>query len=105
MSEQVSAERVAFWRSFGLLVSGGFPLSQVLDSASQGMDRKFSNIVSDVKNTFKNGVAFSDALAEHGETFSKFEVDMVRTGEAAGNLDVMAKRLAKALADMGSPKA
>ncbi len=95
--------RANFWKNFGLLVSCGFRLSYILDVAPEGMDEEFRKVMSDVKDAVLGGVAFSDALAKHRETFSAFEVAMVRAGETAGNLNVIAERLAEALADMDFP--
>ena len=94
MSGQVLTDRANFWRNFAKLVSCGLPLLQVLEVASEGMNGDFRKAISDVGDSFSNGTSFSDALEQHENTFSAFEISMVRVGEAAGNLNAMAERLA-----------
>ncbi len=99
MSKQSLAERAHFWESFSSLVSSGFPLCQVLDIASQDADRELRDVVPDVKRSFADGCAFSDSMTKHSAVFSDFETIMVRAAEAAGNLDVISRRIAEALAE------
>ena len=99
MSKQVLTERAHFWESFSSLVSRGYPLCQVLDMASQDADRELRDVVPDVKRSFENGCAFSDSMTRHNEVFSDFETIMVRSAEAAGNLDIISRRIAEALAE------
>jgi len=89
-----TSARAGFWRNFALLVSCGLPLLQVLEVASEGMDDDFTKVISDVKDSISSSTSLSDALAKHEKTFSAFEVSMVRVGEAAGNLNAIAERLA-----------
>ena len=99
MSKQSSTERAHFWESFSSLVSRGYPLCQVLDIASQDADRELREVVPDVKRSFENGCAFSDSMTKHSGVFSEFETIMVRSAEAAGNLDIISRRIAEALAE------
>lgn len=94
MTKEISMERADFWKDFGLLVNGGYPISQVLDGASDSADAELKKVLPDIKNSFQSGEAFSDAMEKHGEAFSEFEIIMIRAGEAAGNLAKIAERLA-----------
>ena len=94
MSGQVLTGRANFWRNFASLVSCGLPLLQVLEVASEGMDDDFRKVISDVRDSFSSGTSFSDALEQNENIFSAFEISMVRVGEAAGNLNAIAERLA-----------
>jgi type II secretory pathway component PulF len=89
-----TSAKAGFWRNFALLVSCGLPILRVLEVASEGMDDDFRKAVSGVKDSVNSGASLSDALEQNENTFSAFEVSMVRAGEAAGNLNVIAERLA-----------
>ena len=100
MTKQALTERANFWESVSSQVSRGLPFCHVLDIASQDADKELKNVVPDMKNSFKNGVAFSDSMTKHSEVFSDFETIMVRSAEAAGNLGVISRRIAEALAEL-----
>ena len=100
MSRKKSIERSEFWEGFGLLVSDGYPLIQVLDGAAEKADEKLREVIPDIKDSFQNGSSFSDAMVEHRDAFSEFEIVMVRAGEATGNLASIAERLAEIAAEM-----
>ena len=48
----------------------------------------------EMRERVSQGVSLADALAEHPALFTDLYVNMVRAGEATGNLDVVLQRLA-----------
>jgi general secretion pathway protein F len=53
--------------------------------------------VAQVRDAVNEGLSFADALAQHKRVFSDLYVNMVRSGEASGALDVVLLRLAEFL--------
>jgi len=54
----------------------------------------FASQISQVSSNVDGGMAFSDALARAPKTFSTFDINMVKTGEMAGNLRKILEYLA-----------
>jgi len=55
---------------------------------------KFEVVLRDIREKVTQGATFADALAHHPGYFEPLYVNMVKAGEAAGNLDVILARLA-----------
>lgn len=86
---------VVFTRQFSTMIDAGLPLVQALDIlAAQGGNKKFSAILSQIKNDVEGGATFADALLKHPRTFSELYANMVAAGEAGGILDTVLNRLA-----------
>jgi type IV pilus assembly protein PilC len=79
---------VSFARQFSTLVSAQVPLLTSLQSlAKQEENKYFQEIIFEVANDVEGGTIFSQALSRHPKVFSDFFVNMVRSGEASGNLE------------------
>lgn len=86
---------VVFTRQFSTMIDAGLPLVQALDILSaQAGNKKFSAILSQIKNDVEGGSTFADALLKHPRTFSELYANMVAAGEAGGILDTVLNRLA-----------
>lgn len=96
MFERVRTQDVAvFTRQMGTLLKAGIPLSEALNAVGEQADnRKLQMIVTEVRQKVNQGTALADALAAHPRVFPELYVNMVRSGEAAGNLDSVLMRLA-----------
>ena len=103
MTKETSTERANFWKAFGLLLNSGVPILDAWEIASQGADKELKRIASDVGGDITGGTSLHDAMEKHRETFSAFEITMVRAAEQSGNLDVIAEKLAETLADVVFP--
>ena len=58
----------------------------------------------EIRERIQQGTNLADALEEHPAYFSELYVNMVRAGQAAGNLDIVLARLADLrLADPDAP--
>jgi type II secretory pathway component PulF len=69
--------------------AAGIPLMQTLSSlARENFGVKFQTMVEGLITQISGGSTFSDALAQHPRIFDKHYVQMVATGEIAGQLDV-----------------
>ena len=82
-------------RQLGTMLGSGIPMTEALRALiDQAEDRRSETIFRQIRENVNQGASFADALAEHGNLFSELYVNMVRAGEATGNIDVVLTRLA-----------
>jgi general secretion pathway protein F len=94
--ERVRPPEVAiFTRQLATLLKAGIPLAEGLSAlAEQADNRKLQLILAGVRQRVNEGGALADSLAQHPRVFPELYINMVRSGEAAGNLDAVLERLA-----------
>jgi general secretion pathway protein F len=92
----VRAQDVAiFTRQLATLVHAGIPLAEALGALAEQSDhRKLQMILAGIRQKVNEGSALADAMAEYGAVFPELYVNMVRSGESAGNLDAVLARMA-----------
>jgi type IV pilus assembly protein PilC len=77
-----------FSRQLQTLLEAGIPLTRGLYTLSnQVANRGFSEVLSEIAQHVDSGMSFSDALSNHSGVFPSLFVNMIRSGEASGNLD------------------
>jgi general secretion pathway protein F len=82
-------------RQLGTLLGAGIPLIEALRALiEQTEHRAAETMFREVRERVSQGSSLADALAEHPAWFNDLYVNMVRAGQATGNLDVVFKRLA-----------
>lgn len=82
-------------RQLATLLGAGIPLVEALVALIDQVDHeRLKSIVTQVKDRVNEGSSLADALAEHPRAFSTLYVNMVRSGEHSGALDVVLIRLA-----------
>ncbi len=82
-------------RQLATLVGSGFPLVSAIDTLitqtkSNALDKRLAKI----KDSIVEGNSFAGALSLYPETFSSLYINMVRSGETAGTLEIVLERLA-----------
>lgn len=86
---------VIFLRQFSTLLKAGV---SVVDStrilAEQTESKALKKALVDVERDLQEGKPLSSAVAKHSKIFSSMFVNMVRAGEAGGNMDETLERLA-----------
>jgi general secretion pathway protein F len=104
--ERVRSQDVAiFTRQLATLLHAGIPLAEALGALSEQVDnRKFQMILAGIRQKVNEGGALADSMAEHSAVFPDLYVNMVRSGESAGNLDAVLNRLADFLDAQGELK-
>ena len=91
-------ELALFTRQFATVLEAGLPIVKSLDTlAMQQKNKYFKKVILDIKTKVEGGSTLSDALAEYPKVFPDLYVQMVKSGESAGNLDIVLKRLANYL--------
>lgn len=88
-------ERQAFTHQLGLLLESGVPLLRsVRVLEAQTSNRAFAEVLGEVAGDLREGTPFSRALAKHPAAFGDLYVNVIRAGEAAGELPGVLERLA-----------
>lgn len=83
-----------FTRQFATLLHAGTPLSESLQVLiEQAGGRRFEAVLRDVRERVTGGDTLADAMGNHPTIFNELYVNMVRAGEASGQLDIVLKRV------------
>jgi type IV pilus assembly protein PilC len=84
-----------FTRQMATLLDAGLPLLRsVLTLKEQSRDDSETIVLEAIADGIEGGCSFSDALRTQSKSFSPLYINMVRAGEASGNLDQVLTRLA-----------
>ena len=82
-------------RQLSTMISAGIPLLESLEILhEQASDPGFKLSLDKIIERVRAGSDFSTALSEHPRLFTKIYVNMIKAGEASGQLDVILQRLA-----------
>ncbi|MGC9141368.1 MAG: type II secretion system F family protein [Caldimicrobium sp.] len=88
-------ELTLFTRQFATVLEAGLPIVRGLETlANQQRNPYFKEVLSNIKKMVEGGSSLSEAMAHYPKIFSTLYIQMVRSGESSGNLDVVLKRLA-----------
>jgi type IV pilus assembly protein PilC len=88
-------ELVMFTRQFATMIDAGLPLVQCLEiQAEQQPNKRFKEILKDVKSEVEQGSTFADSLRKHPKPFDDLYTNLVQAGEIGGILDTILNRLA-----------
>jgi general secretion pathway protein F len=96
---RVKKEDVAvITRQLSTLVGASIPLVEALSALYEQMDVPIlKKTMAQVRDAVNEGASFADALSQHKKIFPDLYVNMVRSGEASGALDIVLLRLAEFL--------
>ena len=87
-------------RQLATLLGSGIALAEALKAIiDQAESRRVETMFREVREDIQQGLSLADALEKHPGWFSELYVNMVRAGQAAGNLDIVLSRLADYLQD------
>jgi general secretion pathway protein F len=96
--ERESADRgsvAVLTRQLGTLLKAGVPLADSLSALVDQVDRAgLKRVLAQVKTQVNEGSSLGDAMSRHPKVFQELYVNMVRAGEASGNLEAVMFRLA-----------
>ena len=82
-------------RQLGTLLGAGIPLAEALRAIiEQAETRRIETLFRELRERITQGTSLGDALAEHPDLFSDLYVNMVKAGEATGQVDIVLTRLA-----------
>lgn len=82
-------------RQLSTMISAGIPLLESVEILlEQTQDKGFRIALDQIIESIRSGSDFSTALAKYPKLFSKIYINMVKAGEAGGQLDTILARLA-----------
>jgi general secretion pathway protein F len=85
----------AITRQMGTLLGAGIAMADALTAIiDQAESRRIETIFRSIKERITQGASLGDALADYPHLFSDLYVNMVRAGEATGQVDIVLRRLA-----------
>jgi len=89
---------VIFTRQFATMIGAGIPVLECLHILQeQAEDPGFGRALNQVVEDVRGGSDLSQALAKHPKCFERIYINMIRAGEASGQLDTILVRLAEYL--------
>lgn len=104
LERKISGRNLAILtRQLSTLLNSGIHLAEALSALIEQVgERRTEVVLRDVREKIVSGASLADAMAFHPSVFSDLYVNMVRAGEAAGNLDEVLLRLADFLQKQAS---
>lgn len=89
------SEKMIFARHLAVMIGAGLAMNRALEILGlQTKNKYFSKIIQEVNASVKQGQSLADSLNRYPRVFSELFVNMVRVGEAGGNLEETLKILA-----------
>jgi type IV pilus assembly protein PilC len=89
---------VIFTRQFATMISAGIPVLECLTILQeQAEDPGFKNALGGIVEDVRGGNDLSQSLGKHPKVFERIYVNMIKAGEASGQLDTILGRLAEYL--------
>jgi len=83
-------------RQLSTLVSAAIPLVEALSALYEQLENPLlKKTIAQVRDSVNEGQSFADALGQHKKIFPDLYINMVRSGEASGALDIVLLRLAE----------
>lgn len=100
-----SQDLVIFTRQFATMIGAGLAVMECLDIlAEQADDPGFKACLYRICNDVRSGTDLSAAIGRHPRVFEDIYVNMIKAGEASGQLDTILVRLAEYLESTESLK-
>ncbi|RKY17999.1 MAG: type II secretion system F family protein [Planctomycetota bacterium] len=87
-----------FTRQLSTMISAGIPILESVEVlVEQVEDPGFKEVLRNVADAVRAGTDLSEAMSQHPDVFKDLYINMVRAGEASGQLDEILNRLAEYL--------
>jgi len=94
-------DKLLFTKQLAVLLRSGIQLVQALELLSEQFEGKMNRIIVTIKDGIKEGQSLADGLKQYPYVFENIYVQLVRSGEASGKLEVILERLAHYLERQG----
>ncbi len=92
------SDLAVFARQLAIMVEAGFPLIQAIKtSVNQTRNEKLRETLALMAVDLESGLSLSMSTAKHPEIFSRFVVNMIRSGEETGQLNKVLREVAEEL--------
>ncbi len=81
-------------RQFATLLESGIPMTEALKALSEQIqNRDLETVFRDVREKISSGGSLAESMGHHPRFFDDLYCNMIKAGEAAGNVDAVLKRL------------
>ena len=98
-------DKMSFFQQLATLVSSGTPLLESLRIAGQqNQSTRLRAILSDVAGRVAAGCSLHDAMAEYRHVFNDHWVELIRTGEMTGKMDLVLCDLNQQIRESGETR-
>jgi type IV pilus assembly protein PilC len=89
-------EIMHFSRQMAAFVRSGIPITDALEVCEDGSaNKRFREVLADMREQISTGVPFAEALAQHAELFPPYYVGILRSSELTGQLDTALAQLSE----------
>jgi type IV pilus assembly protein PilC len=93
-----SQDFVIYCRQFATLIRAGVSIVDATNIlARQATSKELKKALEAVEEDVRTGIAFSQAVRKHPKVFPELFINMMRSGEATGNMDETLERLANTM--------
>lgn len=90
-----SDDMLIFYIQLSNMITAGIPILMSLSTlAKQADNKRLAHVIENVARQVESGMSLSQAFASYPNTFPRLFVNMLRAGEASGNLDAVLMRYA-----------
>jgi len=91
-------DKIIFTEQLGIMIKSGISIIDGLRALKEETDNKgFSLIIQEIISDIEGGTPFSQALDKYPQAFSEIYVNMIKSGEQSGKIDLVLLRLASQL--------
>ena len=91
-------DKIIFTEQLGIMIKSGISIIDGLRALEEETENvKFAIIIKKIISDIEGGTPFSKALEKHDEAFSEIYVNMVKSGEQSGKIDLVLVRLSSQL--------
>jgi len=87
------SDKLFFTKQMSVLLEAGVPLLDALNLIIEQTSGRLHSIIVQVRDSVTQGVSLADSLQQFPHVFESIYVQLVRAGEASGNLEVMLQKL------------
>lgn len=87
-------EKMFLAKQFNVMLKAGLGMISCLNNlASQGENKYFRYVITELRKDVESGKTLSDAMSRHPKVFDRMFIYMVEAGEASGKLDLSFSRM------------
>lgn len=95
LNRVTAKDKVIFTRQLGTMIKSGLPIVQALHIlADQTTNKRFREVIIDLSAGVEGGGTFSASLAKYPQYFDRVYINLIKSGEASGQMDEILERLA-----------
>lgn len=89
-----TADKVFFFKQLALMLRSGISITEAIDIITRMQKGKIRHVCMSINRNIKSGESFSKAIEKHKEVFPNVAVQMIRSAETSGEIDIALLRIA-----------